>query len=538
MSAIITPTFRRNSVSDFQAGVDLGTNNYYIGIGRLIPWDNNPGAQGQDPIGEESSLFVEPLPQVTLNEEKDVRDELMTLVKVDPTEVKAMIPKNQWASTRKYKRYDPTDPLTFEYEGEIYPCVAVNNNRIYLCVANGAQNLAAGLNGTPADSLRAPDHDNITFQNNGVGGQDANRVGLPDDNGYMWAYLGDLSSSGNLDNDQFVGVPDVLIDSAGNANRATAAEQATGGLVYGFKVIEGGNSLNLTGANAVDLVLEGVGKDGTAKTNVDIIIDGQVQSPFVVNGLTTGNVINEVKYVGSLRTAPLGFAKASVCAYTNKNDHTTKLDNVKIIPLIAPIEGFGYDVRTTSPSHYVGLYTRFAEGVDGEALTDVAYRQISIIKNPQRRDDSPRYTLNDDVENDELTMQYENEAALDCLNYIQVKPEVTLSDRTAGTIMTQLDVNSAPKARASIVHVDVGNGKIYFQQSDYHTGNFLPFNAAEVISIPNVGGEPSIIQAGQISEVVDSEYIHDTGEVLFVDNRKRINRNADQIEDLRIIIQF
>lgn len=371
MSAIITPTFRRNAVSDFKAGVDNEANNYYIGIGKLTPWPNNPGEQGQPSVGEESSTFVEPLPQVTLNEEKDVRDELMTLVKVSTDDVRAMIPKNQWKPNRKYKRYDPTDPLTFEYEGQFFPCVSVSNDRIYLCVANGAQQVAPGLNGTPADSLRAPDYDNITFQNNGVNGNPANRVSIEDDNGYMWAYLGDLKSNSKLDNDQFVGIPDVLIDTEQNESRATAAKAATGGLIYGFKVIETSNQIPTT----VDLVIEGVGEDGNALPNTDIIINGQVQSPFVVNGLAAGgSSINEIKYSGSLRAAPLGYAKATVTAYGDKNDITTKIDDVQIIPLLAPIEGFGYDVRTTTPAHFVGLYTRFAESVDGEALTTVAYR--------------------------------------------------------------------------------------------------------------------------------------------------------------------
>ena len=102
MSAIITPTFRRNAVSDFKAGIDSVNNNYYIGIGRLIPWPNNVGNDGVV-ISEEMSTFNEPLPQVTLAEELDVRNELMTLVKVEESE--AMIPKNLWSeNTRRNSR--------------------------------------------------------------------------------------------------------------------------------------------------------------------------------------------------------------------------------------------------------------------------------------------------------------------------------------------------------------------------------------------------------------------------------------------------
>ena len=538
MSAIITPTFRRNAVSDFKAGIDSVDNNYYIGIGRLIPWPNNIG-NNSEIISEGMSTFNEPLPQVTLAEEKDVRDELMTLVKVEESET--MIPKNLWSENtrRKYKRYDPTDPLTFELEGNLYPCITVSDDKIYICLENNSD-----ANGVIGESINAPHVNNGTFLSA------SEKVGSFDDR-YVWAYIGALDSTSMLDNDQFISISsDVLTNPSDSSppgsgdDLATAAQTATGGLVYGFK-IEESPTVDL---DTLDLVLEGIDSTGAKIADVNIMaadgspVGSTLDSRFTIEGPATDGKIGKLYYTNNSYTnAPVGYKKASVIGYTvDSNGTRTKIDSLKIIPLIAPLEGFGYDIKTHAPAHYIGVYSRFAEGVDGEALTNSAYRQISIIKNPQRRtDDSP-----DDVENDVIEYRYTDEQAIDCLNYIQISQvDQNLQGFDPGTVISQASTG----AKAQIVHVDLGAKKIYYQQQDQYISNFLPFEGpveataagrATPGDLVTDGSNPITISGAYIESLYTSEYIHDTGEVLFVDNRKRINRNQDQIEDLRIVIQF
>jgi len=508
MSAIITPTFRRNAARDFKAGGSL-PNKYYIGIGRLIPW---PNIAGDPPISEESTLFSEPLPQVTLAEEEDVRTELMTLVEVDTMET--MIPKNVWATDRRYKRYDPTDPLTFELEGELFPSVAVSDDKIYLCIQNGEQSNAAG------PSTREPQVDNITFQANDQ------KVGYDRGDGYIWVYLAPLAANSKLDNDQFVSISsEALSDGA----EVAAAAAATGGLIYDYKINE--TISNIDAAN-LTLVLEGVDSLGAKIADVLIVDRGTIDNRYEIEGLAFDTRINAIRYASlDYSTAPALYKKASITAYNeDENGVRTKIDGIKITPLVAPVEGFGYDIKTHTPAHYAGLHSRFAEGVDGEALTSIAYRQVSVIKNPLRRSDqSP-----DDNDNPDISLRYSNEGAIDCLDYIQLEEsEMNLQAFDTGTIMEQ----AVSGAKATIVHVDIGTRKVYFQQQDPHNTNFLPFDTTNNITI-DVAGSVTTLDGGNILSIESSEYIHDTGEVLFIDNRKRINRNNDQIEELRIIIQF
>ena len=91
------------------------------------------------------------------------------------------------------------------------------------------------------------------------------------------------------------------------------------------------------------------------------------------------------------------------------------------------------------------------------------------MKNPQRRtDDSP-----DDSDNlTDATLQYTDEQAIDCLNYIQLKDsDVNLQSFDPGTVISQASTG----AKAQVVHVDLGAKKIYYQQQDQFLSNFLPF---------------------------------------------------------------
>lgn len=538
MSAIVTPTFRRNSVGDFKAGIDDENNNYFIGIGRLIPWPNNPPLTANgDPISEESSLFAEPLPQVTLAEELDVRNELMTLVKIQGDASSVVIPRNEWSTGRKYKLYDPTDPLTFEKEGNLYPCVTVSDKKIYLCVENGE------FDGSIPNSSERPDVDNQSYQSA------TQRVGFNRGDGYVWVYLADMLNN-SLDNDQFVSISSDTLVNASDQSPAPLdgldlrddAKDATGGLVYSFKIEETTSTVDLT---TLVLVLEGINESGTKIADVLIHDKGDVNgsgtaAPFKIEGPLSGGGLERIKYTNAngqanaYQNAPIGYKKATVTAYSeDSNGVRTKIDGIKITPLLAPIDGFGYDIKTTTAAHYIGLHARFAESVDGEALTTGAYRQISVIKNPQRRtDQSP-----DDSNNINPALRYDDEVAIDCLDYIQLDANETNLNVAFDPGTTIVQENSG--ARARVAHVDVLGKRIYFQQQDQHESNFLPFttNSADNITLTQ-GSITATIDGSDISHIAESEYIHDTGEVLFVDNRKRINRNNDQIEDLRIVIQF
>jgi hypothetical protein len=69
--------------------------------------------------------------------------------------------------------------------------------------------------------------------------------------------------------------------------------------------------------------------------------------------------------------------------------------------------------------------------------------------------------------------------------------------------------------------------------------NYIPFSADDDITVtPSTGGEALTYTGSEITGLVNSEYVHNTGKVMFVDHRKKIVRNIDQTEDIKIVIQF
>ena len=228
----------------------------------------------------------------------------------------------------------------------------------------------------------------------------------------------------------------------------------------------------------------------------------------ILAGITTTNAL-------------MGYSKASIEVYFEGN----LLEDVRIQPLIAPIDGFGARPSRDLPSYYAGCYSRFSGVVDGEALVDTPIRQISLIKNPQRSSDSPT--------GGDQGIQYDDQEALDAVNYIQFNAGTLTLGFSSGSIIRQ------DNARVYVDYVDLVNDRIFYHTNSNYNVNYVPLAAdVDIVITPLNGGADVSITASNIDSVVTSEYVHNTGDVLFIDHRKKIVRNSDQTEDVKIVIQF
>ena len=487
MSAIITNNFRRNSCENFINQLQTNQNSYFIGIGKSDKWPDSTS------YSEDDQLFSVPLPNGTIIEDQDVLDNLISLVKVQQQDI--LTPKNRWESGRTYKVYDPYDPLTFDLEGSDYPCYMTFNNNIFVCLDND--------NGSA--STFNPGDNYIAFDT-------VNHVLVTDD-GYTWAFIQTINQSSAFYTEQFVPV-----NLEGDAATAKAA---TGGLVYNFKIDNGGVNLD---TNDVTIKLKGVDEYGVAIETIELTTDERFSVSFGVGS------ISSISYTESLdspvgpgiRVNPLmGYAKASIEVY----EGVSFLDDVRIRPLIASIDGFGAHPRKDIPSYYAGCYARFSGVVDGEALIDTPIRQVSLIENPQRNDNSP-------VGSDQ-GVEYDDIEALDAVNYIQFNAGTLTVAYPAGSFITQ------GEAKVYVDRVDLLNDRVFYHTNSNHNVNYIPLLASQSITMTSEDGVSSdTIADTNIDSIITSEYVHDTGEVLFVDHRKKIVRNVDQTEDVKIVIQF
>lgn len=469
MSAIITNQFRKNSRELFINDIgDVTTDDYFIGIGKSEPWPtiNN--------VEETNIAYSVPLPTNTINEKKDVLKNLFSLLKVQETF--SVIPRNEWVSGRVYKVYDPYDPNVFNYETvgntAYYPCYMTHNDKIFVCL-NNDNNTASTTNITET-----------TYHDPNI---------LSD--GYVWAYVCEVNTNSNFYTDQFIDVPNDITDPTDIAS----ALNATGGLVYGFKIIDGGTGIS----NDVNITLIGKDSSGAVIADDPIRVGTNNQSPY--NVTITNGVITSIIFTSD--AWPTGYSEASVIV----DGHETNIQ-----PLIAPINGFGYSPKSDLPSFYAGLYGSYSGAEGGEAPINIGFRQVSLIKGPTRTD-------NDSPVDDTLNIY-------DALQYLQLS-SVTGIPTDAGTIIEH-DTNNA---RGYLDYVDTVNNRVYYHQNSNGDINQKPFVTGNV-TFTAPGGTTTGNYA--VSALGQGEYDQGSGETLFLENRKAILRNSNQQEDIKLIIQF
>ena len=125
---------------------------------------------------------------------------------------------------------------------------------------------------------------------------------------------------------------------------------------------------------------------------------------------------------------------------------------------------------------------------------------------------------------------------------------------TPGTFSVDEEINQATTgAVGKVVEWDATNRILYYIQTRHNdsgvdsNGNLTAFSGANVItgqggSAPT--GTPEVATTGTVNNVVFAsgysvpEIDHDTGDVLYVENRTPIQRATDQTENIKLVIEF
>lgn len=481
MAAIVTNNFRKNNVDLLLEEINSSAsprNEYFVGLGKSDPWDDGQNI---------------PLPSNTETENTDVLRNLIGLVKLDGGgDYKAVkiIPKNGWVSGRRYKKYDPADIENFdlgEQNGEdVYPSYVTYNDKIYICLQNGWD----GDDKEIEKSTITP----ISGSNDDYGWYETNN------DGYVWSFIGDVGTA--FTTDQFVEVPQDNIDSP----RGT---EVTSGLLYGFHVEQGAITTSPNPSNFA-IQLQGELLDGS---DIDQMLSG-------VNVITNddGDEIIRIEYDSTFRNEDSPIESHLVRNLKQANiivqddDTNNVLSEIKVIPLIAPEDGFGAFPSKDLPSSLLGIVADFNSDLAGE-VPFTTFRQVSLIKNAIRAYDSP----------DNSNNTYSADSVYDTLKSIDL-------DDIAKVDTGDIIVGNTSGARAYVDSID-GN-TIYYHQNSNNDVNVLPFSSSEIIN--NSAGN----QVGTVQSLTSPEYQPLSGDVLFLENRQPIQRANNQNEQVRLVIQL
>lgn len=313
--------------------------------------------------------------------------------------------------------------------------------------------------------------------------------------GYLWKYMYTVSGA---DSDKFltnsympvktVTLPAGGISELPEADQTQYTNQESSktnltGKIYRIKVTNGGSNYNAAPSVTID-------GDGTGATATATISNGAVTYINITNNGSNYSIANVTIVTDPGDTGPGAGATAQV--------------------VLSPENGHGYDPVEELGSYYVAVNTRleYEEG-DGDFIVGNDFRQVGIIKNPTDGTNVLSSTT------------------VSALNYLTMASH-------SGFVADDVITGQTSGAVAFVDNYDSATGTIKYHQN-FKTG-FTEFQNDE--GIRRSGSVTDDGRTAVSGGVNTSEYQKFSGKILFLENRAPINRSGQQIEDIKIILEF
>ena len=401
------------------------------------------------------------------------------------------------------------------YDSSYY--VMNKNFDVYVCIDNGSSGISTTGNASQDEPLFTD--------------LEPTRAGESGD-GYIWKYLFTVPPSDiiKFDSTEYISVPSDWPTST------TTQIQA---------VRENGDStINNNQIKKVYIDQQGFGytQNQTGK-ELDIIGDG-TGAKVVIDTDSEGKITKT-----SVSSGGQGYTYGMVDLGTLGTPST----RAKLIPIIPPSNGHGFDLYKELGTDKLLIYARFDDSTK-DFPTDTKFGQISIIKNPTSIGSTSVFTAN----------QFSSVNAIKVISpsgtpTIGEKIEQTVTGGTAlGYIVsydTDTNVVKYYQDRSLFFNQTTGD------QTDYvgvtTNSKVLDFvSSADKILAPSSGFTASVDQnftgistnptgnkvislgVNFESGLASPEINKGSGEVIYLDNRPLITRNSRQKEDIKIILEF
>ena len=498
MPAIITNKFRLNNAEQFQESFsETAATVYYLGIGRAQEFGTltRPDAR-TDYEGTETAPTT-PGDSV-LNEFKNF-DDLLAAKKITSSDVSFVVPRRNWTTGTVYDIYrhdyeefvtgststrvTSTSGATTLFDSTFY--VLTTDRNVYKCLDN---------NGGAASTVEPT-------------GTSTSVITTGDD--YKWKYIYTLSASqqANFLSTDFMGV----------STNSTVSSAAVDGALDIVKIKTAGSSYTVSGgATSGTITAVPIRGDGTGGVCSVTLTSGAITAVSVTtrgSGYTSGYIRN-----------------ADIIAATNAGGAGSGAELDVIIP---PKGGHGFNAVEELGGFFVMLNTSL-EGTESTNSGDFTaandFRKITLIKDPQNAAGSAA-----------------SAATLRGTYAVRIN-----SSPTPGTFTADEEINQASTgAVGKVVEWDATNRILYYVQTRHNdagadaNGNVTAFSGTNVITgqSSSATGTPeattsTVNNVSFTSGYSAPELKHDTGEILYVENRTKITRATDQTENIKLIIEF
>ena len=498
MSAIITEKFRAHNANQFvESFTEAAASTYYLFLGKSTPFTSATSG------GNDSSP---PTPNDGSKSEHFAWDSMLGAKLISSSDVSFSIPRRNWANGTIYDMYrhdysasnTSTSGASNLYDSTFY--FVTSDYRIYKVLDNNGGTAYSGSE--PTSESTSP------FA---IGG-------------YVLKYMykitaSDFSKYGTTD---FVSV----------ATDSTVATAATSGKIESLSITAGSGYTDGTYYAAVY-------GDGTSQgTSSGAIVRITVSSGSIVSfGLTAGTDTT-IESGGSGYT--FGYVNLGSTFTFSDSDLTSSSSmgsgtGGAVEVIISPNDGHGNNAVTELGGHYVmaAITLTQAEGDDFSTAND--FRQVGIVVDPTNFGTSTVATA--------TTRRQTYVVKLGSVSGT-FEPDETITQATTGAV-------------GKVVEWDSTLGLLYYQQENFKgygtnstSGGYVAFSTTAVITggTSSASGTPSdttetvtLLNNNTISLTsgyANPELAADSGDIIYLENRKPIQRASDQTEDIKIIIEF
>jgi hypothetical protein len=510
-SRLLTRNFRLYNAEQFkEAFLKTPPENLYLFIGRVHPWPDN-----------DTPTTLE---QTVTAVEYDPWIDMIAAKKINPNDMSLVVPRVDWIAGRTYQQYN--NIINVDAHSNIQNYVLTSNGNVYKCIFN---------NGGAVSTVEPTGVSTFIFDTA---------------DGYKWKFMYTITGAEALQfvTPQFIPVKRITVDDS--SAQFTVQQAAANGAIHIIDVVASGNNYlerknTVGGAESSSVII----LDSGAST-VDNFFTGQ--GFFVSSGLGAGQLRNIINYEGELRRVTLDTALSitpntsslfhispritisgdgnGATAYANvESGQIRKINMVNVgsnytkasaaitgsqgsgavaRPIISPPGGHGSDPVSELYGHNVMLSVRL-DGTEGNTFpSNNEFRVIGLLVNP-------RLSSNGDLATD---VAYNQTTRLNVINL-------------TGALAQDEIINGQVSGASARV--------VYFANttSSGTTGDINVVAIDGVFQNETITGNTSGA-VGNIISITAGDLLPFSGSILYLENRPETIRTFDQIEDIKLTLQY
>ena len=500
MAAIITEKFRQSNANNFNG--DITTSKYYMFVGKSQPWTSEGATTDSNP----------PTPIDSTAPESYYWDDMLAAKLISSKAF--VIPRREFSTSSPFDMYrhdvgavstgnysntktTSSSGATNVFDSTFY--FKTSDHKVYKVLYNG-------------DQLQ-------TGAGNISGGEPTSTNAAPfwQDNNYFLKYMYTMTTS-EVQNFLTSDFMPVKINANADADRG----------VYVFMVTSGGSGYP---NGTYYTKLRGDGSNGVAK----LVVTGNSIAEFGNNALSTTSFMqnNGTGYsFASFDLAGANIYTDSIASTLISGSTLSTWNSATAGTIKANIDtagGHGTDAIEELGGHYVMVQAKF-EPSDADVVQVNDFRRVGIVKNPV----------------DPLT----NTTAT--LSTARTTNAILMASGGSGNYQADEKITqSTTGAQGRVVEWDSTNRILYYVQEKYSTygldtnSNLTAFSGTNAVSgatsgaaFTPVGTSSTVNSVAFSSGYASPELNRDSGDIIYVENRRAISRASDQTEDIKVVVEF